>query len=587
MNQDLIQGETAIASALNGHPGTEARVWAARITECWRSSVQGIIRTGRLLIEAKADLPHGEFGAMCDRDLPFSDSTAQRLMAIARDNRLSNPAHVQLLPASWGTLYELTKLSDEEFTSAVQQHVIRPDMLRGEAELIRPLTRQESQAKEPEADAIEARSGFDAMGSSRHVAGRTATTTSENLDVTAGETAPNSSSLPNGARTIMSSRVEDDDSLDFFPTPPWATRALIERVFAHLERRGHCKWQTCLEPACGEGHMAEVLREYFSLVCATDIKGYGYEDAKRDFLKADYSVEDDGLSPNWPSMYDWIITNPPFGDKSEAFVLRAIELAGTGVAMFVRLQWLETVGRYERLFRDNPPTLIAFFAERVPLHKDRWEPDGDTATAYIWLVWIKGAKPRAPFWIAPGQREALTRPDDAERFTQHPVKKSAIPEPAEGNDPDHTATEGVLIPSMVAEQSGEQEAGETSKVSAGAPMSPALPAPGEPASVKGASGDARSHAPPEFLSDSVIRSLCEATRARKAFPAAHGFSIRNAIVNGEMKTLGTCTCGQVFEFSVQHYERMDAAIETHWQKFDHLPDKIDGRGIPISEGEAA
>ncbi|MEN6535689.1 MAG: MT-A70 family methyltransferase [Bryobacteraceae bacterium] len=42
----------------------------------------------------------------------------------------------------------------------------------------------ESQAKEPEANVVEAQSGFDAMGSSRHVAGRTATTTSENLDVT-------------------------------------------------------------------------------------------------------------------------------------------------------------------------------------------------------------------------------------------------------------------------------------------------------------------------------------------------------------------------------------------------------------------
>jgi len=91
--------------------------------------------------------------------------------------------------------------------------------------------------------------------------------------------------------------------------------------------------------------------------------------------------------------------------------------------MFVRLQWLESVGRYETIFRDHPPTLIAFFAERVNLCKGRWEPDGTTATAYIWLVWIKGAAPRPPFWIPPGQREALTQPDDAERFTAHPVIK--------------------------------------------------------------------------------------------------------------------------------------------------------------------
>ena len=53
----------------------------------------------------------------------------------------------------------------------------------------------------------------------------------------------------------------------------------------------------------------------------------------------------------------------------------------------------------------------------------RWEPDGGTATAYIWLVWIKGHAPLAPFWIPPGQRAACSRPDDVERFTASPVVK--------------------------------------------------------------------------------------------------------------------------------------------------------------------
>ncbi len=120
---------------------------------------------------------------------------------------------------------------------------------------------------------------------------------------------------------------------------------------------------------------------------------------------------------------DWVITNPPFNKVAETFVLKAIEQARVGVAIFARLQWLETIGRYERLFRDHPPTQIAFFCERVPLHMGRWEPDGRTATAYIWLVWIKGRVPRAPFWIPPCQREACARPDDVERFTKSPVIK--------------------------------------------------------------------------------------------------------------------------------------------------------------------
>lgn len=213
----------------------------------------------------------------------------------------------------------------------------------------------------------------------------------------------------NGARAIMGSRAEPDDSLDYFPTPPWATRALMERVFGVDVRH-----LTACEPACGEGHIAEVLQEYFGLVIATDIHDYGYGTVA-DFLDEETHVH-----------ADWIITNPPFGDKAEAFVLRAIERARCGVAMFLRLQWLETVGRYERIFKPYPPAVIAQFAERVPLCKGRWNPEGDTATAYLWIVWDK--RPRADgetrfLWIPPGQRDALTRADDVQRFTANPVTK--------------------------------------------------------------------------------------------------------------------------------------------------------------------
>jgi hypothetical protein len=213
--------------------------------------------------------------------------------------------------------------------------------------------------------------------------------------------------LPNGARAIMGSRQEPDDSLDFFPTPPWATRALLTHVWARL---GNPAYTTAWEPACGEGHISEVLREYFGSdrVVATDIFDYGHGPGGNDFLNPATIIPG--------RERDWIITNPPFGEKSEAFVLRAVELAQVGVAMFVRLQWLETIGRYERIFRDKPPTLIAFFAERVNLCKGRWDPDGGTATAYIWLVWMKGCAPQPPYWIPPGCNEYLTRPDDRAKF---------------------------------------------------------------------------------------------------------------------------------------------------------------------------
>ena len=212
----------------------------------------------------------------------------------------------------------------------------------------------------------------------------------------------------NGARAVLAGRQEPDDSLDYFPTPPWATRALIETVLPEIgigtKQLGYV-W----EPACGEGHMAEVLAEYTD-VSASDVFDYGYGTVE-DFLKATQRT-------------DWIISNPPFGEKATEFISRALTLS-TNLAMFLQLRYLEGIGRYEAIFQRYPPTLCAFFVERVNLCKGRWEPDGTTATAYCWLVWISGKGPRPPFWIPPGQREALTRPDDAERFTQHPVQRAS------------------------------------------------------------------------------------------------------------------------------------------------------------------
>lgn len=222
----------------------------------------------------------------------------------------------------------------------------------------------------------------------------------------------------NGARAIMGSRQEPDDSLDYFPTPPWATRALIEQVFPHLGIDMPAAFESAWEPACGEGHIAEVLKEYFGEVRASDIFDYGYGEVQ-DFLEIKLQ----------PSGDNWIITNPPFGENALHFVRRALAMAPIGVAMFFRSQWaVEGIERYEEVFRDRPPTWFCPFVERVNLCKGRWEPSGTTATAYCWLVWLKN-EPAGPtwlratrvFWIPPGQREALTRPDDAGRFTAHPV----------------------------------------------------------------------------------------------------------------------------------------------------------------------
>lgn len=214
-------------------------------------------------------------------------------------------------------------------------------------------------------------------------------------------------------------RAESDDSLDFFPTPPFATRALMERVLPRLgmHPQGHAE-RRIWEPACGEGHMAGVLSEYSERVFASDIHDYG-QVGIQDFLTAEAK----------PGAFEWIVSNPPFKDgRAEAFVLRALDLAYQGVAMFVALQFLESIGRYEQIFKDRPPTLIAFFAERVPICKGRWDPDASSDAAYVWLVWMKDHAPQPPMWIPPGCRQQLTKPDDRERFAAWSMPKAEAAE---------------------------------------------------------------------------------------------------------------------------------------------------------------
>lgn len=209
---------------------------------------------------------------------------------------------------------------------------------------------------------------------------------------------------------VMARRVEPADSLDFFPTPPWATRALCEHVLPKIWFGRDVFAGVARDPACGEGHMALALADYFDQVQAADIFGYGYGEVQ-DFLHPDHGEE---------AAVDWYITNPPFNLAIE-FVEKALRLARRGVAMLVRVQFLEGEERFETLFSRRPPQWIAQYAERVPMHRGRWVVNGTTATAYTWFIWFKHPAHRdievgtRLMWI-PKSRPALTRPDDWLRF---------------------------------------------------------------------------------------------------------------------------------------------------------------------------
>jgi hypothetical protein len=121
-------------------PPGELEHWAGAINDRLGRAVGAIIEAGRLLVEAKARLKHGEWERLfrghphaVPNAVPISVSTGQRLMAIARHPILSNPAHAQHLPRSWTTLYQLTKIDAATLRQSIKDGQVHPGLGRRQA----------------------------------------------------------------------------------------------------------------------------------------------------------------------------------------------------------------------------------------------------------------------------------------------------------------------------------------------------------------------------------------------------------------------------------------------------------------------
>lgn len=232
---------------------------------------------------------------------------------------------------------------------------------------------------------------------------------------------------PKPSRAVMEGHapavVETDDAqtalyraLNYLPTPPWAARAGAEMLL-RLDPTAHTIW----EPACGEGHIAGPLQDYFA-VCATDIHAHGF------------GLVEDFLLPSptrrfWKA--DWVKTNPPFKDL-DAFVARGLEASKAGVALLLRTSAVESIKRHDIMQR---LAVQVTFSERVPMVLGRWDPEASSATSYGWFYWMHpAAEAASPLALAiqaaraegmwlhglfpPGTRDRLWHADDVRKYAK-------------------------------------------------------------------------------------------------------------------------------------------------------------------------
>ena len=177
--------------------------------------------------------------------------------------------------------------------------------------------------------------------------------------------------MNNVFKSIGVSETAIREQNDYYATDPKAMHKLLEH-----ESFNEYIW----EPACGEGNLSEVLKEYGYQVFSTDLIDRGYQDKQMDFLSDSFKFNGD------------IITNPPFKYVSE-FIIKSLASIPNGnkVAMFLKINHLTGIKRYNEIYSKYPPLKVYVFSKNYGCSKNN-KPDGfkNNAMDFIWCIWQKG-----------------------------------------------------------------------------------------------------------------------------------------------------------------------------------------------------
>lgn len=171
---------------------------------------------------------------------------------------------------------------------------------------------------------------------------------------------------------------EEREHNDYYATDP---QAFKDFLWAFGDRDGEILNRKVWEPACGEGNLAQVLRDRGFLVLATDKIDRGYGEVY-DFLEQTERMRWDGD----------VITNPPYkGNQDIDFVRKSLDMVSKGkwVIMLFKVQFLASKKRFF-LFQELPPKYIYVHSSRIKIWKNNDDDGGSNALDYAWFVWEKG-----------------------------------------------------------------------------------------------------------------------------------------------------------------------------------------------------
>lgn len=233
------------------------------------------------------------------------------------------------------------------------------------------------------------------------------------------ESAPAEPEQKAGSYQQMVNRRNPEGDPDFYPTPKWITRALIEFLHARGVGLG-----TIWEPACGEGHMVEAMQEYGYQVMMSDLF------AEAAGMGPEYAIDFvDPAAPPAEDSVDWVITNPPYGFakyavegkktpkrvyRPDRFMLNGINVGRAGSAMLVRTNMIAGEDRIQDIYQKFPPTFVVQFPKRLNFHKGKMKKSSGGMVDFCWMIWVNPDMYPQAMLPAPGTTELAWFGCDAE-----------------------------------------------------------------------------------------------------------------------------------------------------------------------------
>jgi len=199
----------------------------------------------------------------------------------------------------------------------------------------------------------------------------------------------------NGMLNGYSKNHKERQAEDYYATPTQE----VENILSILNYDFSNK--TILEPCVGGGHMMEGVLHYCEDMLSVKFIGTDFRDREYKNEKVILQFDLDFLDDNYPfNKADIVIMNPPYATL-EPFLIRALEIAQEKLIVLCRMQVLEGTGRYKNIFKDNPPSYIYQYIERIQCWKNGVSPTGSSAQAYCWLIWDKTEPPHEPIlrWL--------------------------------------------------------------------------------------------------------------------------------------------------------------------------------------------